>query len=72
MASKRTAQFLDAQNFIYELNQRWLQMNDDLDKHLAENGKDSRYYMLLGIQHGMGEAKGMAERFAAGEYRAKY
>lgn len=72
MASKRTAQFLDAQNFIYELNQKYLQINDDLNRHMAENGKDSKYYMFLGWQHGIGESKRMAEEFANGKYRVEY
>lgn len=72
MPSKRTAQFLDAQNFLYELNQRWLSINDDLEAHFAENGKDSKYYLLLGIQKGINDAKTMAEQFIAGEYRVKY
>lgn len=72
MASRRTAQFLDAQNFIYELNQRFLMYNDMLNKHEAENGKDSTYYILLGKTVCMNEVKVMAEDFAAGKYAPKY
>lgn len=72
MASKRTALFLDAQNYVYELNQRWLEINDLLEKHEAENGKDATYYILLGRQAGIKDAHKMAEEFASGKYAPKY
>ena len=43
MASKRNAKFLDAQNFIYELRQKWYQTEEQMEKHNAENGKDTTY-----------------------------
>ena len=72
MASKRNAKFLDAQNFIYELRQKWYQAVERMEKHQAENGKDSSYYILLGRCDALMAAVDMAEEFAAGKYEAKY
>ena len=72
MASKRNAKFLDAQNFIYELRQKWYQAVERMEKHQAENGKDSSYYILLGRCDALMAAVDMAEEFAVGKYEAKY
>lgn len=72
MASKRNAKFLDAQNFIYELRQKWYQAVERMEKHQAENGKDSSYYILLGRCDALMAAVDMAEEFADGKYEAKY
>ena len=72
MPSKRTAKFLDAQNFLYELNQRWIRESEALEKHKAENGKDRTYYMLLGKQDGIKTALEMAEDFVNGNYAVQY
>lgn len=72
MASKRNAKFLDAQNYIYELRQKWYQAVERMEKHQAENGKDSSYYILLGRCDALMAAVDMAEEFAAGKYEAKY
>lgn len=72
MASKRNAKFLDAQIFIYELRQKWYQAVERMEKHQAENGKDSSYYILLGRCDALMAAVDMAEEYAAGKYEAKY
>lgn len=72
MANKRDAKFLDAQNFSYELNAAWVKAYENMKEHQAENGKDTRYYVLLGIQEGLLKAKGMAEDFVNGKYAVKY
>ncbi len=72
MASKRNAKFLDAQNFIYELRQKWYQTEEQMEKHNAENGKDTTYYILLGRCDALMQAVDMAEEFAAGQYAVKY
>ena len=41
MASKRDSKFMDAQNFIRELGYRVAKENEELQKHLAENGRDT-------------------------------
>lgn len=72
MASKRNAKFMDAQNFIYELRQKWYQTEDQMERHNAENGKDATYYILLGRCDALMQAVDMAEEFAAGKYAATY
>lgn len=72
MASKRNAKFLDAQNFIYELRQKWYQTEGQMEHHKAENGKDTMYYILLGRCDALMQAVDMAEEFAAGQYAVKY
>jgi len=72
MASKRTAQWLDAQNFLYELNEAWVKEYEMCKKHEAENGKDATYYTMLGRSAGIADAKEMAERLINGEYRVDY
>ena len=72
MASKRNAKFLDAQNFIYELRQKWYQSDDEMKRHMAENGKDATYYMQLGRCDALMSAVEMAEEFSAGKYEARY
>ena len=72
MASKRNAKFLDAQNFSYELNAAWVKAYENMKEHQAENGKDTKYWMLLGIQEGLLQAKDMAEDFVNGKYSVHY
>lgn len=72
MASKRNAKFLDAQNFIYELRQKLYQTEEQMERHNAENGKDTMYYILLSRCDALMQAVDMAEGFAAGQYAVKY
>jgi len=72
MASLRTAQWLDAQNFTYELNTKQRELYSEMKKHEAENGKDAQYYTLLGMCQGVADALRMADEFIAGKYRTSY
>jgi len=72
MASKRDSKFMDAQNFIRELGYRAAKENEELQKHLAENGRDTQYYIRLGRIDMMIDVQQMAEDFVAGKYKVKY
>ncbi len=66
MKNDRNAKWVDVQNFMYEINQMWLRTNDAVDAQYNENGKDSTYYMLLGKQDGIKDAKTLLEKYING------
>lgn len=72
MASKRNTKFLDAQNFLFELRKKWETLNEEADRHKAENGKDTTYYIMLGQSSGLLDSIEMAEDFLAGKYTVQY
>lgn len=67
--ANRNARFLDVRNYLYEVNQAWLRASEEVNKHFAENGKDSTYYILLGRQDGIHDMLRMAETLVSGQYQ---
>ena len=62
----RNARIVDARSYEYELSEKTKDANDEIEKHYAESGKDSTYYLLLGKWHGLNNALVLLESYING------
>lgn len=62
----RNARIVDARSYEYELSEKMKDANDEIEKHYAESGKDSTYYVLLGKWKGLNDALTLLESYING------
>ena len=65
MADRNKA-MVDVMNYMHELTNMMISANDAVEKHNAENGKDSAYYIALGRWSGLNDALVLMEAYVNG------